>query len=266
MENSTIDNISKEEKCGKFELSNEDLIAYKTITSFVNDLCDGYGDTYHSLKLYNRLLQKTTLSNSHSIRKHISVFRNFSIEYRDDILNNNLSPKLSQSKIVYSDRVYIDIGRILKNSDKQTLILIFKHLLSISALLDPIGKAKEVLKKMLNSENVNDEGGIFNDIFSKISDNINPESNPMEAIGSILNSGVFTDIINTVSKKMEDGKLDLGKLMGGMQNMMSNIPSDKDTKSEDGGVDGGVDGGIDVNMISNMMSMVMTNLNQERSS
>ena len=54
--------------------------------------------------------------------------------------------KFTETKISYSERVYIDITRILAAADKETTGIIWKHLLTISALVDPTVKARQILK------------------------------------------------------------------------------------------------------------------------
>ena len=70
------------------------ILPFKTINDFVKELSELFGSTNHSLKLYQRLLDKTTINHEKSIEKHIEIFRTFCVKNRDMILNKDIS-KLS---------------------------------------------------------------------------------------------------------------------------------------------------------------------------
>lgn len=224
--------------------SDNSLIAFKAISNFTNDLFEVFGDLHRPLKLYSHLINKTTIAHDKAIQKHIEAFKSFCIANRDAISNKNIKD-LSQSKISYSDRVYIDMKDILKHSDSQTTDTIWKHLLTISALVDPTGKAREILKEQANKgDNNGGEVDFLSNIISKVEEKVDPNSNPMEAVSSIMQSGIFTDLVNGMGNGLQDGSLDLGKLMGTVQNMVTKLSDDAGDK------EGGEQA---VNMINTMM-------------
>ena len=197
------------------------LLTFKAISTFTNDLSEIFGTDYHSLKLYQRLLDKTTITHEKAISKHIDAFKHFCVSNRDAILNKNLS-KLNNDKIEYSSRVYIDIVSIMKKADTETVNVIWKHLLNISAFVDPAGKAKEILKK--NSSESSNESDFLENIINKVESNINPNSsNPLEAVSTLMSSGVFNDLVSGMNTKLQDGSLDLGKLVGTVEKMCSTL-------------------------------------------
>ena len=197
------------------------LMAFKAITTFSNELNENFGSNKqnHSLKLYDRLISKTSLSHDKAIKKHIDSFRTFCIDNRDGILSKDIK-KFVSSKVEYSTKVYIDFISIFNLADKETTDVIWNHLLTISALLDPSGNAKEILKK--NKNHVT-EADFLTDIINKVESHVKPDSNPMEAVSTILSSGVFTDLISGMNNGIQDGTLDLGKLMGTVQTMCSSL-------------------------------------------
>ena len=202
------------------------LVNFKAIVDFVNNLGEMFSKEQHSLKLYSHLLNKTTLSHDKAIKKHIEAFRNFCVVNREGILNKDIM-KITNNKISYSDKVYINIKDIFKISDKDTKDIIWKHLLFLSALLDPAGKAKQLLKQ----SNKSTEGDFLTDIISKVEDHVDPNSNPVEAISNIMKSGIFTEIVGGMNKGLNDGTLDLNKLMGTVQSMVNVVGSNKEEKS-----------------------------------
>jgi hypothetical protein len=197
--------------------SDYNLITFKALSKFINELAEMFSADNHSLKLYNRLIQKTTLSHDNAIRKHIDIFRTFCTGNRECIINKNKN--LVNPVLEYSDKVFINFSDIFKESDAETSSVIWNHLLTISALVDPSSKAKEILKNSKDTK----EADFLSNILNKVENNVNPNSNPLEAVSSIMSSGVFTELISGMNNGIQDGSLDLGKLMGTVQQMCSSI-------------------------------------------
>jgi len=199
------------------------LIAFKSICNFINNLSAEYGKKHKSLKLYNRLINKTQISHDQVIKKHISLFQKFCSENREALATQSRE-KLVEKKITYSDRVYVDMDLILGMADKETSSVIWKHLLTISAIVDPAGKAKEILRKNAEDGKAGpSESNFLADIISKVEKNISPDANPMEAVSSIMQSGIFTDLMAGMQSGLSNGQLDMGKLLGAVQGMMANM-------------------------------------------
>ena len=226
--------------------SDYNLIAFKAISDFTSQLGEIFAtkDKNHSLKLYEHFLNKTTLTHTKAINKHIDVFREFCIANREAITNKNTS-KLVQNKVSYSKRVYIDFANIFKESDVETTNVIWKHLLTISALVDPAGKAKKVLQESKDTK----EANFLSDIINKVENNVNPNANPLEAVTSIMSSGVFNELITGMNSGIQNGDLDLGKLMGTVQTMCASLTGEAP----------GTEGGD--NPMNNILSGLMKNMN-----
>jgi hypothetical protein len=221
------------------------LVCFKAISNFTSELGDMFAKKQRSLKLYCRIINKTTISHGKAISKHTDAFRQFCIQNRDAIINKN-SAKLTTNRISYSQRVFIDMKDIFKLADKDTTEVIWAHLLCISAIVDPAGKAKEVLKQNLkDGKTGSEETNFLTNIIDKVEEHVDPTANPMEAVSSIMQSGIFTDLIGGMNKGFNDGSLDLGKLMGAVQGMVG--------KLSDGGEGGSQDASGAMNMITSMM-------------
>jgi hypothetical protein len=166
------------------------------------------------------LISKTTLKHTKIIKKHIELFKSFCISNRDAIYSKDYK-LIKQRKISYSDNVFINFDFIFERADKDSQNVIWEHLLTISALTDPTGKAKEILK---NNENTT-ENNFLNDILKKVESNcdLSSNKNPFEAINSMLSSGVFTDILSKMTTELDSGKLDLNSLISTTQNLCSNM-------------------------------------------
>ena len=213
-----------EEKTDGKRENNEKLIrmGFKAIKNFVAELEKSYGNKYRSLKLYSRLLSKTTMKHSHIVKKHFLIFKLFCMKNRD-ALEHKDENKL-KGNLRYSDNVYINIQTILKISDPVETKLIWQHLYALSAITDRSGKAKEWLKNSMKKTSTGkNETKFLNNIFNQVEQHVKPNANPMEAIGSVLGSGMFQDLMGNMNKGLESGDLDLGKLMGTVSGMVTNL-------------------------------------------
>lgn len=199
------------------------LIAFKSICNFVNDLGSEYGEKHKPLKLYQRLINKTQISHDQIIKKHIDVYYKFCLANRDTIYGKD-SEKLVENKIIYSKNVYIDMKYILSIADEENTVCIWKHLLTISAILDPTGKAKEILRQNVkDNKDSNFESNFLFDMINKVEKNIKPGDNPMDSMSSIMSSNIIGDLMQGVQGGVSSGKLDMGKLLGAVQGMVSSL-------------------------------------------
>ena len=220
------------------------LITFKTISNFTNDLGEVFSEKHRPLKLYAHLINKTTLSHEKPIEKHIEGFRLFCVANRDAISNRS-AKKLVKEKIIYSKKVYINMKEIFQMADAETSGVIWMHLLTISALVDPTGKAREILKEA--SSKGGGEVNFLTDIISKVEANVKPNSNPMEAVSAIMQSGIFSELVTGMGSGLQDGSLDISKLVGTVQKMVTQL------SAEAGEQEGGEQA---MNMINTMMNSI----------
>lgn len=199
------------------------LLAFKSICNFVNDLAEVFDKT-KSIIFYKKIVNMTRIQNIDVMKKHIAVFEKF-CRVNIDCIKEKDDSKLIEEKIAYSERVFIDMKRVLKNSDKDTKTVIYQHLLTISAILIPESGAKEILKNSVSSAGsapVN-PNNFMNDIINKVQNSNINTNNPMEAISGLMQSGVFTDIMSSMQNGLNSGQLNLGQLLGSMQGMLGNL-------------------------------------------
>ena len=227
--------------------TDKSLVKFKAISTFVNDIGTLFSKKQHSLKLYCHLINKTTLTHDKAIEKHIDAFTSFCLSNREGIISKDYK-KFTNFKIIYSEKCFIDVKNIFDKADADSTKSIWKHLLLLSALLDPEAKAKEILKK-----DASNEGDFLTKILSKVEKEVDGKSNPMEAISSILQTGLFTDIVQDMNDGFKSGQLDMGKMMGTMQQIVGQIPSQT---SGDGKTDVPV-GGMDMNAMGAMMQNLL---------
>ena len=190
-------------------------------------LNEEFGSKNKSLRLYARLIEQTTFSHEVPIRKHVQAFTNFCISNREAILAKKWEGFV-QHKVIYSDRVFIHLKDLFKMADADQRSVMWQHVLTISALVDGSGRAKQILKKSAGKE-AGKEVNFLTDMIDKVEKNINLEntSNPLEAITQIMSSGVLTDLIGSMNQNINSGQLDMGKMFGAIQNMVGTLTKDQ---------------------------------------
>lgn len=215
---------------------------FNSIKNFVSSLDECYSDNFNNIKLYNNLLQKTTYSHTELIKKHIDIFRVFSLENESCILNKNY--ELTQPKLQFSHSIFIDLNEVLKTCDNSEKETIWKHVALIYSYFKPNSNIKHMLKQKKTNES-----SFIKDMIDKVEDSIDGGNvnNPMEAITKMMTSGVFSELVGSMTNGLQSGELNIGGLLGSVNEMVEtmnvpdiNKPEDKsednkleDNKSED---------------------------------
>lgn len=219
------------------------LKIFDIIADFVKELNDLFGEKERPLRLYSHLIEKTAIRNTQPIRKHIKAFQSFCSDNQDAIMAKDVG-QIKVGKIVYSTKVFLDMDKIFALADKQSRGVIWQYFLTISALIDPTSKAKQILQETKAQQQVKGgkEAEFLGDIISRVEQSVDPEvDNPMAAVGSILSSGIFTDLISGMSSGLQNGELDLSNLIGTVQKLVVGM-------QPEGGEDG-----PDMSVVNSMM-------------
>lgn len=227
---------------------NSTILIFKAITSFISDLHSEFGKRYKSIALYNRLLEVTGIVNLAPVNKHIDCFKKFFSVNHNAMMEQN--PNLfEESKITYSDKVYVDVSLVLKQTTTENKKIIWQHLLTIWGLIDPTSEARRLLNEAKKNGTASNEEHFLSNIIEKVETAVTSEkidkNNPLSAITSLMQSGVMTDLVTGMQQGLSEGSLDVGKLMSSVQTMMGKM----------GGSSGG-GGGMPMPDLSQMMSMV----------
>jgi hypothetical protein len=201
------------------------ILPFKAIHTFITSMNEEFGNKNKPLRLYARLIEQTTFSHELPIKKHVQAFTTFCINNRDAIYSKKYE-MIKQPKISYSERVFLDIKDIFKIADKDQKAVMWQHILTISALVDSAGRAKQILKETNSNTK---ETNFLTDIIDKVEKNVNIEnvSNPFEAIGQIMSSGVFTELIGSMNEQVNSGQLDMSKMLNAVQDMVGTITKEQ---------------------------------------
>lgn len=202
-------------------MSDNSLVVFKAISNFIKDLDSEFGKKQKSLQLYNHLIEKTTIVHEKPIQKHLQAFREFCEINNEAIVNKDVR-LMKESCVCYSDKVFVNLPKIFEICNSETEQIIWQHLLTISALINPSSKAKNVLRQM--TEDLPDTDGspeeeFVEEILTKVKDLDLSEdkddltSNPMGVVMKLMNSGALTEIMGIMNNRMKGNKMDMNKVM-----------------------------------------------------
>lgn len=220
---------------------NKDLLLKKFV-QFVEDLNNVFGQKTKSIKMYSIVLSKlfelsenTDQKNDTQdrINQHLTILQNFLSTNNDAIIKQDQS-LLKETKLKYSDSIYIDIEMVLNHSEEKSAI--WKHLLLLTSLSEPSSKAKDVLTNLLEEDS--EENKIIKNIASKLESpeimeklgGMNMSSNPFDMISTLTSSGLMDSIMGGVSGDIQ--KVNPKKLIGTMRNMLDAISSQIENEAE----------------------------------
>ena len=236
-------------------MEDSQLAVFNAISKFVSCLNECYGPKQLSLQLYNTILGKTQLSHTKAIEKHIELFKTFCVENQYAILKKD-SSMVTSFVIEYSEKIKIDFKQIFEVADHSEKSVIWHHILIICAYLNPQIRAKEILQKEKDNTN---ESNFLEDIINTVEQNVGEDTkDPMKAVGDIMSSGVFTNLVGNMTSGLQNGELDLGKLVGTVNNMVGTLMNDS------GGVPPEM--GAMMGNLGNMMGQMTQNLSNMNTS
>lgn len=201
------------------------LVTFQAISKFVDDLNTEFGKKNKSLALYHRLISRTTITHEESINKHIDIFKAF-ITINKQAIQDRKYQEFNPKTLSYiPDTVYIDMEYIFTHTDAETHNAIWKHLLTISGLIDPTSEAREILKKLKEQSPTgagSNEFNMISNLFEKMQTQLGPnDKDPATAITKLMQSGVFTELLTSMQSGMQSGSINPASMLSAVQGMAS---------------------------------------------
>jgi hypothetical protein len=217
----------------KKELSETVLKTFNSISVFVEDLSTVF-ERCRSISLFNKLIAGTTFRDHLAIERYIKAFKDF-YQANPDFVTVK---KISSPKIVYNDRIYIDVDWVMKHAGDNKDV-IHSHLVTIYTVMNAGKKeslkALEILKEKANAENYlsknepdlaaelnlpdTKEGDFIKESLNGISalaNEINLDSanaNPAEMISTVMNSDFFKNFAQNMQTKFANGDINAQSLL-----------------------------------------------------
>lgn len=213
---------------------------FKAIKEFVVDVYDVYGEEDRKQSrtgitpfvLYKRLLEKTGENDTKIINKVIDGFYNFYENHREEVMTSTIPHEETDIRIIYNDKIYINITEILSYDTDQSCI--YNHLIAIYSLVYNDKKALEVMKQAHVSSSR--EGQVIDNITSKLENIMNSgvleESDmkdPMAATMKLFKTGaleeVFSELkdvnpMNLLGEIANRGDFNIGEITGLVNNFL----------------------------------------------
>ena len=221
--------------------------ALAAIQSFILDLADTFVKS-KPLKLYHRLIIKITASDEEAVGKVVAGFKQFFSTYDSEILENKLSTIPVESMILYgtNDHIAIEIGRYIasSSSDKETLDVIRRHLLTIKAIVDPSDKNLKTLEKAEKAapKPKTEEEAILDKLKSQIKtrveakgDEVKDGAGVSDIVGTVMGGGGMADMFKTLDSGLAGGKANPKRLMSLIQRQMMQMMSQMDDDDGEAG-------------------------------
>ena len=230
----------------------KNLIVFNTFSKLIEELHKSFGEKCEGLKLYNRIIEKTAVVHKKAIDRHISELTTFCKENSEAIYGRDDS-QLVKKDITYSENISIDMSAVFGLAEDDEKETIWKYFLIISAYVNPTGKVKEYFDKKKNDPDYQykSEDDFLKNMVKKVEGTVREDQNPMEAVGSILSSGVFTDLVSDMNNGLKSGNLDLAKLMGSVQNLAKEAQPPGES-------------GVDISAMMGQMSGMMEQLTKNK--
>jgi hypothetical protein len=211
---------------------------FNAISNFIQDLNTEFGKKYKPVALYNRLVEKTTMDDVEAINRHIASFKTFFTNNNEYVKTKKLE---NNAKIIYSERIYLDIGKILSKIDEQAGDIIHKHLATIYSLIN-IGtkeaeQALQLLKENATEENKDmldinipdtTEGKFIKDTLNELTEQFSSmdtsqDVNPMVLMANMMQSGFLTKFMGNLQTKFSSGEMDIKNLLTTVTGVISDI-------------------------------------------
>lgn len=205
------------------------LTAFKAISNFINDISENFGKNQRNLALYNRLIEKTSIVHTKIIQKHINVFFKYMVINNDAFKKKDFT--LLKGNIQYSDKVFVNIKSIFTKATKQERNIIWQHLYTIGAILNPKSEARQLLQQTIKDQKeCKNEKNFLNNVINQVEQNITPNANPLQAMGNIMGSGLFQNLIGSMNNGINKGELDINSLMSTVTTMVGSLNKMTDNK------------------------------------
>jgi hypothetical protein len=132
----------------------------------------------------------------------------------------------SDTKIKYSDKVYVDVKACLNNKENEPVI--WKHLYTIWGLIDSTSHAKKLLQNIMKSD---ETGGnnkelsfltdMIDDVKKSVEENNLDTNNPMALLTGLTTSGILPKLMTNIQTNMQNGDINLGKMVSGISNLLA---------------------------------------------
>jgi hypothetical protein len=181
-----------------------------------------FGDKNANIFNYYKVCKHTPITKHNAIKNHITLFSNFLLPNKDNIIKKNFS-NFNPTEIRLSDKTYIDFKQVFEQANKEWRPAIFQHLQYLLYLIHPEEEVKEAL--VPTEKETSKETEVLNNFVEKLQENFknHENKNPVELGLDLLKNGTFMNMYQDINKSLQSGDLKLDKLLGSVQNIIGEL-------------------------------------------
>ena len=206
---------------------NKHISIFGKILSFVNEISKITSS--ENVTKYQKLLKKTPTANKDAVSKHLSDFESWILTNEKAIKDSSVS-NLSDDPIIFREKqdlgIFIPVKQIASQNDKDVQKGIMKHLQLLLCLFKPDEDIKQVI--ISEKKTRNNEANFLNSFMEKMERQFSGQefTDPMSATTSVLNSNIFSELVENLTEGVNSGTLDLNSLTQSVQGMMGELQQD----------------------------------------
>lgn len=222
------------------ELVSSTIDTYQTL---INELHEYFETPNKQIEIFYSFFNTLNENDISRREKLYESIQSFCVKNRDALNRQDVS-LFNQELLKYSNKIYINMKKIIETVEDNIKQHIWTYLLKCSAYTDPAGNAKNTLKDMVSKptqsnpfnhllETEEDEKikKIIEDILNFTNEemkNIDTSKNPLDIVVMILSSPTFKNILENIKKCMNDGSLDVSKIVIIFQKLVSSLQQSND--------------------------------------
>lgn len=245
---------------------------FRMIIDFVQELKKYFTDReWHPLKLYHRLLTRTFIEQKQVVNKHVMVLEEW-LETNDEAIIKRDADKLITRRISYTpDKVYIDIGKMLRKCDAAAQKVIWTHITVLRILMLQQLHKHDHDDNEEHNESAKRHNASLDDKIVRLRDNMKSArntngnnangDNDNNPFASLFSNGFMGKIMNVIENKVDlkqcsNPMVAITQLVqsGAISDIMTSIGSNMNT------------GEFDMGQLQNMMSGMMSDINNPNGS
>jgi len=206
----------------------DSLKFFSKALAFISELNKVFSKKYPSIQLYYKLLKKTPIGNTKGIQKQNEYILSYLMENAEGIKEKDVS-KMKETIIQPHPSIYLEITSYLKEANKDTRNVIFSHLQLLSYLASPSEEWKTTLQQSTNTHDSTrggkKENAFLDQFINKIEKQFDGKEfqDPMSAAMSMMQSGLFSDIMQSMSEGVQNGELDPKALLSTVQSSLTEL-------------------------------------------
>lgn len=217
------------------------LRIHRALLNFLNDACAVCKD--RPLHLYRRLVYKTRASQLRKMGQHITAVKAFCSANKDAILTKDASRLVEPNDCIrFSDTIFVNARSLLTSApDITSSDMLWNHLIAVGASVeDGDDTSFRDCMRALRAERQRTgdpasatsaiegdtaEDDLLASIVRKVERSVEPgtQIDPNQAVQQMMSSGMFGDVMSSMTAGLSHGTISLPRLMSSVNSMITKL-------------------------------------------